>query len=116
MSELEKFLQLEEQLKPYIKMMTQAADTVVVQEVSKYPIFVVHQQEVNIGIPLLDKAYIALAVFVYTVTYLWSEYGSLPDEMPVHYGIDGKPDQMGSKGMMWILVGVGGRIIFILYW
>jgi len=55
MSELEKFLQLEEQLKPYIKMMTQAADTVVVQEVSKYPIFVVHQQEVNIGIPLLDK-------------------------------------------------------------
>ncbi len=55
MSELEKFLQLEEQLKPYIKMMAQAADTVVVQEVSKYPIFVVHQQEVNIGIPLLDK-------------------------------------------------------------
>lgn len=55
MSELEKFLKLEEQLKPYIKMMTQAADTVIIQEVSKYPIFVVHQQEVNIGIPLLDK-------------------------------------------------------------
>lgn len=55
MSELEKFLRLEEQLKPYIKMMSQAADTVLVQEVSKYPIFVVHQQEVNIGIPLLDK-------------------------------------------------------------
>lgn len=55
MSELEKFLKLEEQLKPYIKMMSQAADTVILQEVSKYPIFVVHQQEVNIGIPLLDK-------------------------------------------------------------
>ena len=45
MSELEKFLRLEEQLKPYIKMMSQAADTIIVQEVSKYPIFVVHQQE-----------------------------------------------------------------------
>jgi len=55
MSELEKFIRLEEQLKPYIKMMSQAADTIIVQEVSKYPIFVVHQQEVNIGIPLLDK-------------------------------------------------------------
>ena len=31
MSELEKFLRLEEQLKPYIKMMSQAADTIIVQ-------------------------------------------------------------------------------------
>ena len=51
--------------------------------------------------------YIALAVFVYMVIYLRSEYDSLPDEMPVHYGFDGKPDQVGSKIMMWVLVGVG---------
>lgn len=55
MSDLEKFLELEQQLKPYKKLMTQAADTVVDQEVSKYPIMVLHQQEVNIGIPLLDR-------------------------------------------------------------
>lgn len=55
MSELEKFLELENQLKPYVKLMTQAGDTIITQEVSKYPIMVVHQQEVNIGIPLLDR-------------------------------------------------------------
>lgn len=55
MSELEKFLKLETQLKPYIKMMGEACDTIVTQEVSKYPVMVVHQQEVNIGIPLIDK-------------------------------------------------------------
>lgn len=55
MSDLEKFLELEQQLQPYKKLMTQAADTVLTQEVSKYPIMVVHQQEVNIGIPLLDR-------------------------------------------------------------
>ena len=35
--------------------------------------------------------------------------------MPVHYGIDGKPDQMGSKGMMWILVGVGAVTVVIMF-
>ena len=55
MTELEKFLQLEKQLKPYIKMMTQAADTIIDQEVSKYPIMVAHQQELAIGIPLINR-------------------------------------------------------------
>lgn len=59
-------------------------------------------------------SYIAIAVFIYTVIYLRSEYDSLPAEMPVHYGIDGKPDQIGSKSMMWLLVGVGAITAIIM--
>ncbi|MCZ2100891.1 MAG: hypothetical protein LC107_05080 [Chitinophagales bacterium] len=56
MSEVEQFLVLEQQLKPYKKILAQAADVIIDQHVSKYPIFVVHQQEVAIGIELIEAS------------------------------------------------------------
>ena len=55
MSEIELFFQLEAELKTYKKMMGEAADIIVDADVSNYPIFVVHQQEVEIGLPIADK-------------------------------------------------------------
>lgn len=55
MGKAEKFLVLEQQLERYIKVMGDASDIIQDQEVSKYPIFVAHQHEVTIGIPLVDK-------------------------------------------------------------
>lgn len=55
MSKLEKFLKLEEELKIYKKIMSQASDVILDKEVSKYPIFVVHQQQIEIGIPIVDE-------------------------------------------------------------
>ena len=46
---------LEQELQPYKAILSKAADAVMNQEVSDYPIFVVHQQEVSMGIPLVDK-------------------------------------------------------------
>lgn len=46
--------QLEEELRSYKKMMAQVADTVLDAEVSKYPIFVVHQDELDLGVLLID--------------------------------------------------------------
>lgn len=43
---------LEGELLPYKGLMGKAADVVMDQEVSNYPIFVVHQEELNIGVPL----------------------------------------------------------------
>lgn len=54
MSDIEKFLSLEKQLQPYKKILGQAADVIMDQHVSKYPIFVVHQQDVAIGIQLIE--------------------------------------------------------------
>lgn len=44
--------QLEGELLPYKGLMGKAADVVIDQEVSNYPIFVVHQDDISVGIPL----------------------------------------------------------------
>lgn len=55
MSKAEKFIQLENELSIYRKMMTQAAQMIVNEEISNYPIMVAHQQELEIGIPISEK-------------------------------------------------------------
>jgi hypothetical protein len=55
MKNSEGFKILQNDLKSYMPALRQAADTIVVQEVSHYPIFVVHQHTVDIGINIVDK-------------------------------------------------------------
>ena len=47
-----KYLQLEKELLPYRKIMSMASDSIIDQEITKYPIFVVHQHTVEIGVSL----------------------------------------------------------------
>ncbi|MEQ8705145.1 MAG: hypothetical protein RIC19_14565 [Phaeodactylibacter sp.] len=50
-----KIERLETELKPYLPTIGQAADTILDQDVSSYPIFIIHQMDsVDIGIPLLS--------------------------------------------------------------
>lgn len=50
-----KIERLETELKPYLTLIGKAADTILDQDVSSYPIFVVHQMgAVDIGIQLLN--------------------------------------------------------------
>lgn len=51
----QKYDVLLKEIEPYMPMMKQASDTVVDQDVSKYPIFVFHQQEVAIGLNVVDR-------------------------------------------------------------
>lgn len=46
---------LEKALAPHIPLMGQAADTILDQEVSIYPIFIIHQLNVDIGVLLVSK-------------------------------------------------------------
>ncbi|MFK7937284.1 MAG: hypothetical protein AB8G22_27470 [Saprospiraceae bacterium] len=55
MSTTTQYLKLEEELKPYREILGKAADTVVTQDVSNYPIFVVHQQVMDMGIPIIEQ-------------------------------------------------------------
>jgi len=50
------FKQIERELRQYKPMMGKAADSILDQEVSNYPIFIIHKGELPIGIALLDKA------------------------------------------------------------
>ncbi len=53
--EAEKILQLENELKKYRDVLEKAQDIILNKEVSKYPIFVFHQHDVEVGIPIVEK-------------------------------------------------------------
>ncbi len=46
---------LESELSLYKKMMSETVELLLVNEISKYPIFVAHQQELELGILLADR-------------------------------------------------------------
>jgi len=46
---------LDVELAPYRKALSQAVDTILEKDISKYPIMVVHQHELEIGIPLIRR-------------------------------------------------------------
>jgi len=54
-SKTEKFLVLEKELQVYRKMMSEASEIILDKEVSKYPIFVAHQQELELGIVISER-------------------------------------------------------------
>ena len=43
---------LEDELKPYKKLLGSVADTIMEQDVSSYPIFVIYREGIEVGIPL----------------------------------------------------------------
>lgn len=55
MDKKKQFQKLDAELAPYRKALSQAVDTILEQGVSKYPIMVVHQIEVEIGIPIIRR-------------------------------------------------------------
>jgi hypothetical protein len=50
-----KYLRLREEIKPYLKMLREASRTIRDQDVSNYPIFVFHQQIIELGVSLVDR-------------------------------------------------------------
>lgn len=54
MSDTVLFKQIERELKQFIPLLAKATDSIIDQEVSKYPIFIVHKGEMEIGISLID--------------------------------------------------------------
>lgn len=49
------FINIQEELAPYKTILGKAADTIINENVSSYPIFVVHRLEVSIGIPIVKR-------------------------------------------------------------
>ena len=55
-----KFIQIEEDLQDYSSTMEKAQQAILDQEISKYPIFVVHQHEIELGVLLVDGTNLGL--------------------------------------------------------
>lgn len=52
----EKLLQIKSEIGHVIPVMVDISDQVRTQEVSKYPIFVVHPDTIEIGVPIMEKS------------------------------------------------------------
>ena len=50
---IEKYLELEDDLRRYRKALNQAQEVMLDQEVTAYPIFIFHQQELEMGVPII---------------------------------------------------------------
>lgn len=55
MSKTEEFMQLQRDLRPYKDAFGNAIEQMLNKEVTKYPIFVVHQQDVELGVEIISK-------------------------------------------------------------
>lgn len=55
MNKPEMFLFLEREIQQYKIVMGQATDVVLDSDVSKFPVFVMHQQQLELGIPIAEK-------------------------------------------------------------
>jgi len=70
MQTADQFLTLQLQLQPYKKILAQASDIILDEQVSKYPIFIIHQQELNMGVSLIESG----------ETFKWSVNASTLEE------------------------------------
>jgi hypothetical protein len=52
--QFDKYLQLEEDLRRYRKALNNALDIMLDQEISNYPIFIIHQQELAMGVKVIE--------------------------------------------------------------
>ena len=55
MKEAEKMFIIENEMKKYKPLLSKAADLIIEKEGTHYPIFVVHKQEIALGVPLIDR-------------------------------------------------------------
>ncbi len=72
--DFEKYLQLEDDLRRYRKALNEALVIMLDQEVSKYPIFIIHQQELEMGVKLIEAG---------PETGIWSVHASSLEEFVV---------------------------------
>ena len=55
MNEFAQFARLEEEIRPFFSIMGRASDTIIDENISNYPIFVVSQLDIELGIPLVQR-------------------------------------------------------------
>ena len=51
--------------------------------------------------------FLGLAAVVFLVAYPLLHYGSLPEQVPTHFGPNGAPDAYGHKSNIWVLPIIG---------
>ena len=58
--------------------------------------------------------WLAAGVTVGHLLLIGFNYTQLPDQVPIHFDITGKPDSYGSKNTIWIIVGLAIIMYFFM--
>ncbi|MBT8234370.1 MAG: hypothetical protein HKO66_15260 [Saprospiraceae bacterium] len=53
--DVEKLMFIEKELRNYEALLSKAADSILEENISKYPIIVAHKQKIALGVPLIDR-------------------------------------------------------------
>lgn len=66
----------------------------------------------------LHKIFNLISLFLIIVTgiYIGIEYPSLPEEIPMHYGLNGEPDRWGNKSEIWLIILIVCFMYVLLYY
>ncbi len=112
MDKTELYVALEDEIKGYKKVMSDASDIIRNKDVSDFPIFAMHQQELEIGIPIAEKG---------KVQGNWNVHASTLEEFVSKQII--KPDNIekfkenfkepGDHLCVFVLSELGAQFIFV---
>ena len=58
---------------------------------------------------------IAVLISLLPLFYLGLIWNSLPEKVPIHFGIDMKPDQMGDKSSLWLFASIMAGVSMFVY-
>ncbi len=108
---IEKYLELEDDLRRYRKALNQAQEVMLDQEVTAYPIFIFHQQELEMGVPIILAS---------EQTGVWSIHASSLEEFMVKNLINAEkiPDfqklfkEHNHHFCLFVLSELGAQFIF----
>lgn len=62
----------------------------------------------------LVLAGLAFLVMAGTTIWLILHYGALPDKVPTHFNISGEIDGYSGKSTLWVLMGIGWVVWFLM--
>jgi hypothetical protein len=49
----------------------------------------------------------AVVLTAWGLIMVWQSYPDLPDQVPIHFNLTGRPDQWGSRSLIWLLPVLG---------
>lgn len=65
---------------------------------------------------VIINEWIAWTLLAGMIVYGLIMWTKLPDQIPIHYNVNGEADGFGPKGTIWLLVIIGGILSLALYY
>jgi hypothetical protein len=106
-----KLRQIQEQIRPWGPTMDLVADQVLDQDISRYPIFVVHPATVELGIPIVEKSETARwAIHISTLEEFATRQLIKPEHLDAFRSVYKDPT---TYHCLFILSDLGAQFVFM---